>query len=82
MVERENKSQENENNYTKIEAARPDEQYLSLTRGYSEEDFKSAHIMRHLHKLVLILHHHQYYHPFCICISGSNKPASMSIVKL
>jgi hypothetical protein len=38
MVERENKSQENENNYTKIEAARPDEQYLSLTSGKEPED--------------------------------------------
>ena len=38
MVETENKSQENENNYTKIEAARPDEQYLSLTSGKEPQD--------------------------------------------
>ncbi len=38
MVERENKSQENENKYTKIEAARPDEQYLSLTSGKEPQD--------------------------------------------
>ncbi len=38
MVEKENKSQENENNYTKIEAARPDEQYLSLTSGKEPKD--------------------------------------------
>jgi hypothetical protein len=38
MPERENKSQENENDSTKIEAARPDEQYLSLTSGKEPKD--------------------------------------------
>lgn len=38
MVQTENTSQENENNSTKIEAARPDEQYLSITSGKEPED--------------------------------------------
>lgn len=38
MVQTENTSQENENNSTKIEAARPDEQYLSITIGKEPED--------------------------------------------
>lgn len=38
MVQTENTRQENENNYTKIEAARPDEQYLSVTSGKEPED--------------------------------------------
>ena len=38
MVQIENTSQENENNSTKIEAARPDEQYLSITIGKEPED--------------------------------------------
>jgi hypothetical protein len=38
MEHPENTSQENETNTTKIEAARPDEQYLSLTSGKEPED--------------------------------------------
>ncbi len=38
MPERKNESQENENNSTKIEAARPDEQYLSLASGKEPKD--------------------------------------------
>lgn len=38
MVQTENTSHENENKYTKIEAARSDEQYLSLTSGKEPED--------------------------------------------
>jgi hypothetical protein len=33
MVETKNTGQEKENSYTKIKAARPDEQYLDLTSG-------------------------------------------------
>jgi hypothetical protein len=38
MAERENTGQENENNYTKIKAVRPDEQYLDLTSGKEPYD--------------------------------------------
>ena len=38
MVQTENANHENENKYTKIEAARSDEQYLSLTSGKEPED--------------------------------------------
>ena len=41
MVQSENTNRENErneNNYTKIEAAKPDEQYLSITSGKEPED--------------------------------------------
>ncbi len=41
MVEKENGGQEEENNnYTKIKAARPDEQYLDLTSGKEREDLR------------------------------------------
>jgi hypothetical protein len=38
MVETKNTGQEKENSYTKIKAARPDEQYLDLTSGKEPED--------------------------------------------
>jgi hypothetical protein len=38
MVERKNTGQEKENNYTKIKAAEPDEQYLDLTSGKEPYD--------------------------------------------
>jgi hypothetical protein len=38
MVETKNTDQEKENNYTKIKAAEPDEQYLDLTSGKEPED--------------------------------------------
>ncbi|MFL6476377.1 MAG: hypothetical protein ACJ70Y_05295 [Nitrososphaera sp.] len=39
MVKTKNMDQEGENNnYTKIKAARPDEQYLDLTSGKERED--------------------------------------------
>ncbi len=38
MVETKNTDQEKENNYTKIKAAEPDQQYLDLTSGKKLED--------------------------------------------
>ena len=38
MVETKNANREKENNYTEIEAARADEQYLDLTSGKEPED--------------------------------------------
>jgi hypothetical protein len=38
MAERENSGQEKENNYTKIKAVGPDEQYLGLTSGKEPYD--------------------------------------------
>ena len=38
MAERKNTGQEKENSYTKIKAARPDEQYLDLTSGKEPEN--------------------------------------------
>jgi hypothetical protein len=38
MVETKDTDQENENNYTKIKSARPDEQYLELTSGKEPKD--------------------------------------------
>jgi hypothetical protein len=38
MVEIKDTDQENENNYTKIKSARPDEQYLELTSGKEPKD--------------------------------------------
>jgi hypothetical protein len=38
MIERENSSQEKEDNYTAIKAARSDEQYLDLTSGKEPDD--------------------------------------------
>jgi hypothetical protein len=38
MVERKNSGQEKDDNYTKIKAARSDEQYLDLTSGKEPED--------------------------------------------
>ncbi|MDF2726924.1 MAG: hypothetical protein K0S84_467 [Nitrososphaera sp.] len=38
MVETKNTDQEKENNYTKIKAAGPDEQYLDLTSGKQLEN--------------------------------------------
>ena len=38
MVETKDTDQENENNYTKIRSARPDEQYLELTSGKEPKD--------------------------------------------
>ncbi len=38
MVERNKTDLNKENNYTKIEAARPDEQYLDITSGKEPED--------------------------------------------
>lgn len=38
MVETKNTDQEKENNYTKIKAAGPDEQYLDLTSGKELEN--------------------------------------------
>lgn len=38
MVERKNTGREKENNYTKIKAAEPDEQYLDLTSGKEPYD--------------------------------------------
>jgi hypothetical protein len=38
MVEKKNTDQEKENNYTKIKAAGPDEQYLDLTSGKQLEN--------------------------------------------
>ena len=38
MVETKDTDQEEENNYTKIKSARPDEQYLDLTSGKEPED--------------------------------------------
>ncbi|MDQ3836916.1 MAG: hypothetical protein M3270_08290 [Thermoproteota archaeon] len=42
MVEKKNEGQEeeNNNNYTKVKAARPDEQYLDLTSGKEREDLR------------------------------------------
>jgi hypothetical protein len=38
MVERKNTGQEKEDDYTRIKAARSDEQYLDLTSGKEPED--------------------------------------------